>query len=305
VETEREIELVRLSLARNANLLILAKHYGNDATKFLAMSHFISSIGRAEDFPDAIIVGSGLAGLTAALNLLDRGGKFVILEKEHLLGGNSNKASSGINAFSPQSEKNGDYLESFKNDRIKSAGDSAQLQLIETLVNNSGDAVAWLKERVGVDLSLLAQLGGHCYRRTHRASNGMVRAEVIFWMQKAVREYEKIEKVSVLMETRVTGLLTDDNGRVSGVEYQTTGKEGTEEMKASNVVLATGGFAADRSRESYLAKHRPELLGMAATAGNFSTGDGITLATALGAKTIDMDKVQVHPTGWVDPRVRF
>jgi hypothetical protein len=302
VDMERETELVRLSLARNADLLILAKHYGNDEKKFLAMSHFISSTGTAEDFPDAIIVGSGLAGLTAALNILDRGGKVVIMEKEHLLGGNSNKASSGINAFSPQSEKNGDYLESFKNDTIKSAGDAAQLHLIETLISNSGDAIAWLKERVGVDLSLLAQLGGHSHKRTHRPSNGMVGAEVIFWMQKAVREYEKIDKVSILLETRVTRLLTDDNGRVSGVEYLTAGKEGTEEMKASNVVLATGGFAADRSGESYLAKHRPELLGMAATAGSFSTGDGITLATALGAKTIDMDKVQVHPTGWVDPR---
>jgi hypothetical protein len=302
VDSEREAELVRLSLARNADLLILAKHYGNDMKKFLAMSHFISSIGGAEDFPDAIIVGSGLAGLTAALNILDRGGKVVIMEKEHLLGGNSNKASSGINAFSPHSEENGDHLESFKNDTIKSAGDAAQLQLIETLVSNSGDAVAWLKERVGVDLSLLAQLGGHSHKRTHRPSNGMVGAEVIFWMQKAVREYEKTEKVTFLLDTRVTRLLTDDNGRVSGVEYQTAGKEGTEEMKAANVVLATGGFAADRSSQSYLAKHRPELLGMAATAGSFSTGDGITLATALGAKTIDMDKVQVHPTGWVDPR---
>jgi succinate dehydrogenase/fumarate reductase flavoprotein subunit len=41
---------------------------------------------------------------------------------------------------------------------------------------------------------------------------------------------------------------------------------------------------------------------MAATAGSFSTGDGITLATAVGAGTINMKKVQVHPTGWVDPR---
>jgi succinate dehydrogenase/fumarate reductase flavoprotein subunit len=130
----------------------------------------------------------------------------------------------------------------------------------------------------------------------------MVGAEIIFWIHKAVREYEKAGKASILVDTRVTRLLTDDNGRVSGVEYQMAGKEGSEEMKATNVVLASGGFAADRSSESYLSKVRPELLGMAATAGSFSTGDGITLATALGAKTIDMDKVQVHPTGWVDPR---
>jgi succinate dehydrogenase/fumarate reductase flavoprotein subunit len=94
----------------------------------------------------------------------------------------------------------------------------------------------------------------------------------------------------------------DDTGRVSGVEYQTAGKEGSKEMRATNIVLATGGFAADRSSGSYLSKVRPELLGMVSTAGSFSTGDGITLATALGAKATDLDKVQIHPTGWVDPR---
>jgi hypothetical protein len=50
VETEREAELVRLSLARNADLLILAKHYGNDMHKFLAMTNFIGSVGSADDF---------------------------------------------------------------------------------------------------------------------------------------------------------------------------------------------------------------------------------------------------------------
>ena len=73
-------------------------------------------------------------------------------------------------------------------------------------------------------------------------------------------------------------------------------------MRATNVVLATGGFAADRSSGSYLSKVRPELLGMASTAGSFSTGDGITLATALGAKATNFDKGQIHPTGWADPR---
>jgi flavocytochrome c len=249
-----------------------------------------------------VVVGSGLAGLTTALNILDRGGKVVIMEKEHVLGGNSNKAASGINACCPQNQTYGDYLESFENDTIKAAGDAAQLPLIKVLVNNSDEAVSWLKERVGVDLSLLAQLGGHSHKRTHRPKNGMVGAEIMYHMQNAVRAYETSDRVRILVDTPVTRLLTDENGRVSGVIYQPSGKDWLEELNASDVVLATGGFAADRSNESYLAKYRPELLHMAATAGSFSTGDGIALATALGAGIIDMDKVQIHPTGWVDPR---
>ena len=300
MDTEREAELVKMSFERNPDVLILAKHYGHDMDKFLTMSRYIGSHG--EDEPDAIIVGSGLAGLAAALNILDRGGKVVIMEKEHLLGGNSNKASSGINACCPNNGTYGDFLESFKNDTLKSAGASARPELIEVLISNSGDAVTWLKERVGVDLSLIAQLGGHSHKRTHRPSNGMAGAEIIYGMQKAVRAYEDSDRVKILVDTRVTRLLTDDNGRVYGVEYQTVGEKGTKEMNTANVVLATGGFAADRSSNSYLSKYRPELMGMAATAGEFSTGDGISLATALGAGTVDMEKVQIHPTGWVDPR---
>ena len=41
---------------------------------------------------------------------------------------------------------------------------------------------------------------------------------------------------------------------------------------------------------------------MPTTAGDFSTGDGVRLATSLGAGMVDMDKVQIHPTGWVDPK---
>jgi flavocytochrome c len=72
-------------------------------------------------------------------------------------------------------------------------------------------------------------------------------------------------------------------------------------LTARNVVLATGGFAADRGTDSYLAHYRPDLLNMPATFGDFSTGDGIKLATAMGASTCLMNKVQIHPTGFIDP----
>jgi len=131
----------------------------------------------------------------------------------------------------------------------------------------------------------------------------MVGAEVIYGMQKAVKEFEKSGMVKILTDSRVTKLLTDDvTGQVIGVEYIDTVNNVAHNITAPNVVLATGGFASDRNASSYLAKFRPEYLKIPATAGHFSTGDGITLATSLGAGTVDMDKVQIHPTGWVDPK---
>jgi len=303
ISDQRETELVRLALTHDSNLLILAKYYGLDLNKFLLHSQSIGGteqvVVNADDEPDAIVVGSGLAGLAATLNILDRGGKVVVIEKEHLLGGNSNKASSGINAYTHT-----DDLDIFRNDTTGSAGNGAQLPLIDTLVKNSADAVEWLKTRVGVDLSLKAQLGGHSEMRTHRPSNGMAGAEIMYGMQKAVKKYEESGMVKILVDTQVTKLVHDETGRVIGVEIKILAGEGDDEhtsISSPNVILATGGFAADRRMESYLAQYRPELLKMPATAGEFSTGDGIGLATKLGAGTVNMDKVQIHPTGWVDP----
>jgi flavocytochrome c len=307
IDGYQEGQLVELAMGRDENLMLLFKHYGTNVDKFLSLSATLLSGDDAT--PDVIVIGSGLAGLAVALNILDRGGTVTIVEKEHLLGGNSNKASSGINAYSPPSDEDqdgegqsGDFLESFRNDTLRSAGSAVQPDLVEILVSNSGDAVKWLKERAGVDLSLLAQLGGHSYKRTHRPSNGMAGAEIIYGVQKAVKAYLKEGKVKILVDTKVTSLITDvETGRVLGIEAVV--KNGDhQKLYATNVVLATGGFAADRSSGSYLEKYRPELLNMPATAGEFSTGDGVTLAKTLGAGTIDMDKVQIHPTGWVDPK---
>ena len=91
-----------------------------------------------------------------------------------------------------------------------------------------------------MDLLLLAQLlGGHSHnKRMHRPSNGMAGAEIVYGMQKAVRRYEKEGRVAILVDTRVTKLLKDDNGSVIGVEYETAGEEGTHE---AGQLLRTSG----------------------------------------------------------------
>ena len=315
ISSNEESELVTMAFQKNPYLMILTKHYGHDPLQFLQhLPNIINNLSQQQNHakteqPDAIIIGSGLAGLAAAINILDRNGTVILIDKEHRIGGNSAKASSGINACCPHNDTYGDVLPRFRNDTIKSAGNNARLDLIETLVTKSESAVNWLKNRIGVDLSLLAQLGGHQHKRTHRPKNGMAGAEIIYGMQKALKKFEKMGKAQVIMDAKVTELISNDIGSVIGVKYVNIldkSKNVEEEISlySPNVVLATGGFAADRSFGSYLSRFRPEYMKMAATAGDFSTGDGISLATNLGAGTVDMDKVQIHPTGWVDPSDR-
>ena len=310
IDESAEARLIQQAFQRHPELMVLSKHYGNNLRKFLDFlpnidGQAVTTAGSDIGDPDAIVVGTGLAGLVATLNILDRGGRVTLVEKEHRMGGNSNKASSGINACCPQNATYGDSLDSFRKDTTRSAGASAKSHLIQVLVENSEAAVLWLKERVGVDLSVLSQLGGHDHKRTHRPRSGMVGSEIIYNIQRAVKSYEKSGMLRIFMDTRVTSIKRNDDGTVVGVEIVTTSKDGenkTMSLTAPNVILATGGFASDRSRGSYLEQYRPELMRMPATAGEFSTGDGITLGTSVGAGLVDMEKVQVHPTGWVDPK---
>ena len=105
------------------------------------------------------------------------------------------------------------------------------------------------------------------------------------------------ERVIVKKKARVTKLIKDGPA-VVGVEYTLGGKT---ETAYGPVILATGGYAADFTENSLLKKYRPEFWELPTTNGDHCTGDGHKIAISAGASAIDMEKVQVHPTGLVDP----
>lgn len=107
------------------------------------------------------------------------------------------------------------------------------------------------------------------------------------------------ERVRILKKARVTKVVKDESGAVSGVEYTRGGKT---EIVYGPVILATGGYAADFTEDSLLKKYRPEYWDLPTTNGEHCTGDGQKLAIAAGASAVDLEKVQVHPTGLVDPK---
>lgn len=106
------------------------------------------------------------------------------------------------------------------------------------------------------------------------------------------------ERVQIVKKARVTGLNKDGN-KVSGVTYEYNGESVSID---GPVILATGGYAADFGDTSLLKEHRPDTFGLATTNGTHATGDGQKMVMAIGGNGIDMDKVQVHPTGLVDPK---
>ena len=109
---------------------------------------------------------------------------------------------------------------------------------------------------------------------------------------------ENTDKARIITKARVHKLLTGSSGACIGCVYE---KAGANFQEYGPVILASGGFGADFTSDSLLAKYRPDLMHLPTTNGEHCTGDGIKMGEAIGGKTIDLEWVQVHPTGLVKP----
>ncbi|KAI9737680.1 MAG: hypothetical protein M1818_005684 [Claussenomyces sp. TS43310] len=245
-----------------------------------------------------IVVGSGSAGLSAASQLVDRGVAVHLLERSAKTGGNSIKASSGINGAGTKFQSVPDT--SFYDDTVRSAGaalasaarQEPRQKLIETLTNSSKSAVYWLVDDKGVDLSRVAQLGAHSVPRTHRGSGQTPPgAAIITTLMNSLKSNPLFRVDTGCLVTKV---LQSEN-EVVGVEYTS---EGETKADQGPVIFASGGFAGDAN--GMLAQYRPDLAGFPST--NEAREGSQKLLTNVGAQLLDMDLVQVHPTSFVDPK---
>jgi len=207
-----------------------------------------------------IVIGGGLAGLSAAHTVIENGGSVLLLDKMAFLGGNSTKATSGINGTPTKAQIAGgieDSVESFEQDVLASAAHLARPPLIKVLTHESGSAVEWCSDRFKVDLSLLSRLGGHSYPRTHRGKEKFPGFSITYAM---IEDLERIAAAGgpakIITKARVVRLKTNPQGGVQGVIYE---KDGQQHEALGAVVVATGGYAADFSPDSLLLKYRPDL----------------------------------------------
>ena len=255
-----------------------------------------------------VVIGSGLAGLATSNQLVKKYNIPVILiDKAPKVGGNSIKASSGINGADTPTQRNQsvvDTPELFYSDTVKSAKGKGSYDLMEKLARESHLAVEWLQEEFGLKLDLLAQLGGHSVARTHRSSGKLPPGfEIVSALSKNLETVseQKPELVKILMDSKVTDILLDEsNEKVVGVKYEDKDGE-THTIETSNVVFCSGGFGYS---QELLEKYKPELMNLPTTNSELTTGDGQKILDRLGAQMIDMDQIQVHPTGFIDPADR-
>merc|ERR1712242_586715 len=260
----------------------------------------LSELSGADIGDTAIVVGGGLAGVSAANTILENGGKVVLLDKSSFCGGNSTKATSGINGSETKTQAAKgikDTTELFTSDTLK--GGAKRPELVKVLCGNSGVDVDWLVDKFALDLSLLARLGGHSAPRTHRGKERFPGMTITYALIQMVEKIaERCDKAAIITKARAHKLLTNSSGSCTGLVYEKGGKDTTQK---GPVILCSGGFGADFTQDSLLAQYRPDLMHLPTTNGEHCTGDGIKMGEIIGAKSIDLEWVQVHPTGLVKP----
>lgn len=229
--------------------------------------------------PSVIVIGSGLAGLVSAYISHLNGNKTIILEKLDKVGGNSIKASSGIN-FIASSSDNDLFI-----DDILSSGSYNNINLVKTLVNNSDNAKKFLAD-CGLKFNKIFSGGGHSVPRTHSISDDS--GSNIGWILVNCLHNKVINAgIQIKLCSRVIDLDIEKNS-VKGVICE------NEYIKCNKIILATGGYSCNNQ----LLKKYSNF----PTTNNVSTtGDGIIMSLKNNINVMNLDDIQIHPTSFVDP----
>lgn len=280
------------------NALVLSGQNENELNEMLLESETLEKISSSKkisvknnDKFDVIVIGSGGAGLSAAISSANNGAKVLLLEKMNTFGGNTLVSMGGVNI--PQNDAQikkdiKDDKESFFEDIIVGGDNESNKEQARILVDNALDTYNWLKEFVGVEFKEdgLIHFGGHKVPRA-AVFKGKYAIELIT----KLREKALSLGVKVVNGVNCKELLTE-NDRVVGIK-SIINKEEINLFANYGVILATGGFSGNvEMRKKY-----DESLDERYKTTNVSgvTGDGHVMCEKVNAKFVHMNYIQTFP----------
>ena len=201
------------------------------------------------------------------------------------------KVEEQFNAYKANPTGYFDSPELFALDTMVGGKGINNLDLVMTMVNNSAAAIDWLATKDS-NLVSVGSFGGASVMRIHRAltAEGKTTPVGAYLVKTLTAAVDADAKVDLRMNTAATELVVTD-GKVTGVKV--TSEHGDYTINAKAVILASGGFGADLER---VAAYQPSLEGFVTTNSTGITGDGIDMAVAIGAATVDMEQIQIHPS---------
>ncbi len=240
---------------------------------------------------DIVVVGAGGAGLSAAVAAAEASDlRIVVLEKQGIIGGNTNYSTGGINAAETDVQKTfgiEDSKQLFYDDIMRGGKYENIPSLVWNLVDHAPATISWLTA-MGADLSDVGLMAGSSVKRTHRPKGGTAIGP---HLMKVLKEATAHQNIEIRTSNKVVGLLSS-NGTVTGVKVLNADGS-TYTLKAKAVIIATGGFGANLEMVMRL---KPSLSGFATLNHPGATGDAFDWVTPLGGATIQMANIQIHPT---------
>lgn len=247
--------------------------------------------GESGERADVVVIGAGASGMSAALEAESYGKDVILLEKMPYVGGNTFRATGGMNAAETDIQKDlgiEDSVETFINDTLVSGHYENNETLVRLLAEESRIAIDWLTAK-GANLSDVGLLAGHTISRTHRPTGGKpVGIEIVNVLKQEIDN----SKVDLRLENKAIEILADSDQSVSGVKVvDKSGKHYT--INSEHVIIATGGFGGSPETFVY---YNQQLKGYQTTNSPSATGDFITLVEGLNVALRDMDYIQTHPT---------
>lgn len=251
---------------------------------------------------DFLIVGTGFAGLGAAIEAHEQGIKNVlVIDKMPSYGGNSIINGGAVAAAGTDMQKAAgikDNPDLLYKDIMKAGGGLAHPELARHIADSCVENYEWLK-KVGVQFKAVTFHGGHSVPRSHAVTNNSG-SGFINPMYKKCQEYG----IPVQLRTIVDDLVVDDKGAVLGVKVRENYRFGREKSgkvayyrATKGVLLAAGGFSQNVQMRM---EHDPRLNEkFGSTNHPGATGDALQAAQMIGANTIQMDWIQLGP--WTSP----
>ncbi|MBP2099902.1 flavocytochrome c [Enterococcus rivorum] len=243
---------------------------------------------------DVVVVGAGGAGLSAAVEAQKAGADVVILEKMPTIGGNTLISGGEMNVPNSWVQKNlkieGDNADIFYEDAMKGGDNAGDPEMVRILSDNALSSAEWLKDEIKVEFidDQLFQFGGHSYKRA-LIPVGHTGAEMITKFKKVTDK----KKIPIKTNIKAEELITDENGKVTGVKAKSSEGTAITFNASKGVVLTTGGFGSNvemrkkynpKMDESYMSTDTPG-----------TTGDGIVMAQAVGGEITNMESIQTYP----------
>jgi L-aspartate oxidase len=235
---------------------------------------------------DVIVVGSGIAGLTAALRLREQVDTVLLVTKTVLNEGSTAWAQGGIAAAMDPADSPAEHLR----DTLVAGVGLCDVEAVTALVTEGPQRVRELValgaefDRDAAGQILLTREGGHHRDRIAHAGGDATGREISRALIEALHRVQSDPGIQVVEHALVVDLLQADDGRVCGVTVHVIGEgqvDGVGAAHARAVILATGGLG-----QLYSATTNPAV----------STGDGMAIALRAGAVMADVEFVQFHPT---------